>query len=193
MLNLKVTVEPFYENYIRIHKAAKLENVDQRITLITNAIGNQRNEIKKLEKNDNNIGGQSLLYFENKKFSKENINPDEDKFLVQTILMDDLVNYLPKRRDNKSYTKAILKIDIEGFEPYAFQYSKDLFKRLDIHYIFMEWGRMTKEKHLHYYIKQMISFFYSMKLYPYASYLDKYTLEKKDWPNNWPWDVVWKK
>ncbi len=188
-------MEPFYENYIRIHKAAKLENIDKRITLITNAISNQRNEIKKLEKNDNNIGGQSLLYYENKKFTKESLDIDKgniNKFLVETILMDDLLNYLPKRRDNKSYEQAILKIDIEGFEPYAFQYSKNLFKQLDIRFIFMEWGKMAKEKHLHFYIRQMMSFFYSINLYPYSSYLDKYTLEKKDW-KNWPWDIVWKK
>ena len=60
-----------------------------------------------------------MLYYENKKFTKESLDIDKgniNKFLVETILMDDLLNYLPKRRDNKSYEQAILKIDIEGFE-----------------------------------------------------------------------------
>ena len=148
-----------------------------------------------MEENKNNIGGQSLLYYESKRFTKEHLVDDDEKlnrFLVETILMDDILNYLPMRRDNTSYEKAIMKIDIEGFEPYAFQYSKNLFKKLDIQLIFMEWGKFTKEKHLHVFIRQMMNFFYSINLNPYSSYRDRFTLEKKDW-KEWPWDIVWKK
>ena len=189
-----VTVEPFYDNFIRIHKAAKLENIEKRITLITNAISNKRNDIKLLEKNENNIGGQSLLSYRNKVFTREDLVSEDrkrNKFLVETILMDDLVDYLPLRRNNKSYEKAILKIDIEGFEPYAFQYSKKLFARLDIQVIFMEWGKTGREDYLQEYIKQMINFLYSKNLYPYTGFKgDTFILNRDEWVN-WPWDIVW--
>ena len=38
------------------------------------------------------------------------------------------------------YKQAILKIDIEGFEPFAFQHAAKLFDAIDIQIIFMEWG-----------------------------------------------------
>ena len=54
----KVTVEPFYENILRLHKASKIEKFHKRITLIQNALSNKRNEIKLLTSNPSNIGGQ---------------------------------------------------------------------------------------------------------------------------------------
>ena len=59
--------------------------------------------------------------------------------------MDDLVDYLPKKVNNESYAKAILKIDIEGFDPLAFEYARHLFESIDIEVIFMEWGSFVGE------------------------------------------------
>ncbi len=36
---------------------------------------------------------------------------EDDKYLVETILFDDIVAHFPK---NRQYKQAILKIDIEG-------------------------------------------------------------------------------
>ena len=105
-----VTVEPFHDNILRIHKAAKKEGLENKITLIKNAISNKRNEIKRLSPASNNIGGQSLLENKDKKF----VLDQNDKYLVETILFDDLVGYLPKNEQNLNYQDAILKIDIEG-------------------------------------------------------------------------------
>ncbi len=53
-----MTVEPFHDNIIRIHKASTIEKTQKKITLIKNALSNKRNEIKRLSSNDVNIGGQ---------------------------------------------------------------------------------------------------------------------------------------
>ena len=53
-----LTVEPFYDNILRIHKAAKEEKIEAKIKLIKNAISDKRNEVKLLQVSDNNIGGQ---------------------------------------------------------------------------------------------------------------------------------------
>lgn len=100
-----VCLEPFYENLLRIHKAAKLENLADKIILVKNAVSNKRNEIKKLHQQFGNIGGQSLLNHKNEVYSKQN-SSSNDKYLVETILLDDIIPYLPKRKGNQEYRKA---------------------------------------------------------------------------------------
>lgn len=179
-----ITVEPFYDNILRIQKAASLENTTSQITLIQNAISNKRNEIKQLEMNSINIGGQGLLTYEEKKFDRDQLK-QSNKYLVETILFDDIVSYLPKRSTNK----AILKIDIEGYEPYAFQYSKNLFRELEIEIILMEWGKFgQKTNHL---VREMLNFLFAQKLRPFN--LEKGNQLLRENCKEWPWDIVWKK
>ena len=87
-------VEPFEDNILRIHKAVYLEYLQDRIVLVKNALSNKRNEIKLLQKDPNNVGGQSLLnkYNINKTYSRSEMA--SNKYLVETILMDDLIDYI---------------------------------------------------------------------------------------------------
>lgn len=133
-----LTVEPFIDNIVRIHKAANAEKIEANIILITNAISNKRNQVKALQPSHDNIGGQSLLNEKDKDYNKS--EKSKNKYLVETILFDDIVEYLPKNKENKIFERAILKIDIEGFEPYAFEHASKLFNTLDIPIVFMEWG-----------------------------------------------------
>jgi FkbM family methyltransferase len=138
-----LTVEPFYDNIIRIHKAAFNQSLGNKITLIKNAISNRRGEIKLLKQEATNIGGQSLIENKNRTFTKDdmlNQNDINSKYFVETIFFDDIVYSLPLNKDGRQYTIAIMKIDIESFEPYAFQYASKLFDTLKILVIFMEWG-----------------------------------------------------
>jgi FkbM family methyltransferase len=134
-----LTVEPFYDNVLRIHKAAKTDNTTYHITLITNALSNNRKEIKMLQPQGENIGGQSLVENKNKVIKKEDVlaTDPKAKYFVETVLFDDIVPYVPVKTDGSKYKKAILKIDIEAFEPYAFQHASILFDTLDIRIIFM--------------------------------------------------------
>jgi FkbM family methyltransferase len=132
-----VSIEPFYENIIRIHKAAHLEKTYENIVLITNAVSNRRNESKLLNKYADNIGGQSLVKYKNETFVKN----EKNKYLVETILLDDIVPYLPYKNLNtqEKFKQAILKIDIGGFEPYAFESGNVLFETLDFRVVYMHW------------------------------------------------------
>ncbi len=180
-----VTVEPFHDNILRIHKAAYLENTYSNITLIKNAISNKRNEFKLLAQNSKNIGGQSLLENKDKTFQKDESN----KYLVETILFDDIVDYLPYKNDltKEEYKKAILKIDIEGFEPFAFEHASLLFNKLDIRVIYMEWGNLPKQTNDHFRIENMIEFLMKRN---YTPYNDKKILDRQKW-KEWPWDIIW--
>lgn len=129
-----LTVEPFYDNIIRIHKASTEAKLQNKIKLIQNALSNKRNEIKRLNPVYNNIGGQSLLENKLKTFNRD----PSDRYLVETIYFDDIVDSLPKNEQGQDFTNAIMKIDIEGFEPFAFVHAQKLFSKLNINIIFME-------------------------------------------------------
>ena len=74
-----------------MHKASFIDKTFNNIVLIKNAISNKRNEIKLLDSNKDNIGGQSLLNNKEKIF-KNDVN---NKYLVETIVFDDIIPYLP--------------------------------------------------------------------------------------------------
>ena len=89
------------------------------------------------------------------------------------------------------YEKAILKIDIEGYEPHAFKHAAKFFDAIDVEIIFMEWGTLMRESSLHYSIIEMIQFLVSRNYSAYGTtghYLDP--IRWGTWPE---WDVVWKK
>ena len=64
-----------------------------------------------LNKQSENIGGQSLLIYDYKKGLKKN-SATPNKYLVETILLDDIVDFLPIDKKNKTHKRAILKIGI---------------------------------------------------------------------------------
>ena len=59
---------------------------------------------------------------------------EKNKYLVETILFDDIIPYLPYKNKYtlEKYKKAIIKIDIEGFEAFAFESASLLFETLDV-------------------------------------------------------------
>ena len=129
-----MTIEPFFDNILRIHKAANEANLQTNITLIQNALSDKRNEIKRLNPVSNNIGGQSLIESKSKVFSRD----PNDKYLVETIYFDDIIGVLPRNEKGEEFKDAILKMDIEGFEPFAFMHAAKLFSKLNVNVIFME-------------------------------------------------------
>lgn len=179
-----VTVEPFYDNILRIHKASILEGFQKNITLIKNAIGNKANEIKQLYENKINIGGQGII---NTKTDFKESDFQNNKYLVKTILFNDIVDYLPKNDKGSRFKKAIMKIDIEGFEPFAFEHAERLFDALEIQMIFMEWGNLPPSVDRHPSILRMIDFLFARGLVPQG---DGRTLVKDEW-KKWPWDIIW--
>lgn len=180
-----VTVEAFYENILRIHKASYLDKTFNNIVLIHNALSNKRNEIKMLQPYPGNIGAQSLLPFNNQKFLRNKTN----KYLVETILFDDILPYLPYRDDAKKekYKKAALKTDIEGFEPFAFEHADQLFDKLNIEIILMEWYNIQKLNETT--VNSVIGF---LKKRNYIVYYNNKKRLHGSW-KNWPFNIVWRK
>ena len=182
-----ISIEPFYENILRIHKASFLENTKDKITLINNALSNKRNEIKMLQPNLKNVGGQGLLEHKNKSFSRDDMA--SNKYLVETILLDDILGFIPKNSQNSIYKKGMIKVDIEGFEAFAFQGAKRLFATFEIQIILMEWVWLVPQVESHHIIKEMIDLFYDHGLKPYDG---EKILEKQNWLK-WSYEVIWKR
>ena len=110
--------------------------------------------------------------------------------IVDHILFDDIVPYLPRKNDGTEFTKALLKIDIEGFEPYAFQHASKLFDKLDISVIYMEWGNIPIQTDATDIILQMIQFLTQRKFRPINNM--NVSLDLNNW-RNWPFNVMWLK
>lgn len=97
-----------------------------------------------------------------------------------------------------SFSQAIMKIDIQGFEHYAFQCAGRLFDTIHITHVFMEWEIMrdfyvsdnhtSRDKLL---VEQMISFFLDRCFRPYKLVFEgAKPLDAKQW-GLWPLNMVW--
>jgi FkbM family methyltransferase len=175
-----VAVEPFHDNILRIHKAARAQNIQNKITLIKNGLSDNRNKKMRLSQDMYNIGGQSLSNVDN------SIN---DKYSVETILFDDMIDYFPKKSNGQLYSKVIIKMDIEGFELRAFESSNEFFRTHEIFAIFIEWDKMIKNPlNQHRKIDKLInSLRTDSNLIPFTTSLT--SLIETDW-KSWPIDVI---
>jgi FkbM family methyltransferase len=180
-----VAVEPFYDSYIRLHKSILLENMQDKFVLITNGVSDKRGEFKRLKQVAQNVGGQSLLGDQNDYSSKINETVlKNDRYIIETILMDDLVEVLPK-----DFKKVIMKIDIEGYEVKAFRKASKLFSKLNVLVVFMEWmGKNDNKIFPEVEILELIDFFYSRN-YEVRNPSNYQLLERQNW-KIWPGDVI---
>lgn len=179
-----MAVEPFYDNILRIHKATMENHFQGKIILVKNAVSNRPNELMRLIQNDNNIGGQSIL---KNHVLREDQNEFNNKYVVRTIVFDDLVDLLPDKDDGTPYEEAIIKMDIEGFEPFALEKAEKFFQKIEVQVVFMEWANLKHDQEKS--VLEMIDFLYEYNLRPYD---DKNSaLSQSDW-KNWPYDIIWK-
>ena len=123
-----ISVEPFYDSYIRFHKSIQIEKLEDKILLLTNGLSDKRGEFKKLKHVPQNVGGQTLLDDPTDYSARKDESIiKNDKYIIETILMDDIVEILPV-----DFKDCVMKIDIEGFEVKAFQKASKLFSKLNV-------------------------------------------------------------
>ena len=172
-----VAVEPVASNVWRLHKAAVLAGTTNRITVIQNGLSDRR-EVVPLDIISKNVGGSSMM--------TSSGCTGRACVSVQNILVDDL---LPRI----NFTKAIMKVDIQGYEPKAFSSAEKLFMAVFIPMIHMEMvlfkenchGPKTKEAKL---VQDMITFF---KKHSYEAYDTTGTRKLGKDCSSWPYNGVW--
>lgn len=107
---------------------------------------------------------------------------------MKTICMDDLVKVFPVQDNGEIYTKAVIKLDIEGHESLIFECASLFFNKLNIEIIFMEWMNVMSQNNVKN-IGNTIKFLLERDFLPF----DKETeLKISDW-RTWPTDIIWKK
>jgi FkbM family methyltransferase len=182
-----ISIEPFYNNILRLHKAAKLAHIDDKITVVMNAISNKRNKYSFIYGTKDNIGGFSLLN-ETSNGSLIEIS-DTELFIVETIVLDDIISCLPNGTEG-----VLVKIDIEGVEIDALEGGLNFFQSINVAIVFMEWGQVAKQAKDSFKkrkkVEKILEFLFSNS---YDAFDDTIKiLDRNNWIN-WPWDVIWKK
>lgn len=129
-----VSIECFPSNIRRIHLAVQLENLENRVTLIQNALHNKSGEYRKLRIGSSQIGSKkSILKSEKQEKLREQY--ENDPFIVKTIEFNDLLELLINRR----IRSALMKVDIQGSEVSLFESGNQIFDHVDIPCILMKW------------------------------------------------------
>lgn len=180
-----------------------------------NAVANERTQLK-LSIMDYNIGGTYVLQPDlvdpEQKFS-----PTSSSVIVNSILLDDLVDVAEARilKLNQSSSSSssskvanqkpqkrrfVMKLDIEGFEPYVFEKAARLFDTFEIPAVFMEFGKSVQKlasqrndsSTYAVKIRNMLEFLKRRSYEPYEmNGINK--LDYTSWRFEWPWDVFFKK
>ena len=178
-----LSVEPKLENARRFHKAVKLGHLEDRVTLVTNAVNDKTGNCG-LIINPINQGNIKIK----DAGPEEVINATEKEMYTKCITMNDLV---PLCR----FKKTFMKMDIEGNEHKALAAADELFDAIDIQFIVMEWFFMrnlladpsSKDGML---VKQMMGFLEERDYVP-VTFDDG--LLNTSYCSTWPHDITWRK
>ena len=126
-----LAVEPFYDNVLEIYKAIQIEKLQDKIILVQNFISEGIDNQKKVNHPETI---QSLLANKFKRYPKVKIQVEYD---IKTITFDDILYFIPEiRKKQKFFSQTIMKVDMNGLEPYAFSRVYRLFSFLDVKILF---------------------------------------------------------
>jgi FkbM family methyltransferase len=192
-----IAVEPLHENMNRLHKATTLERVQPKIVALINAVSNERKQLK-LSIMDYNLGG-SHVADDDLANEEERLSLTSSSVIVNSIILDDLLDVYDLKMPHAS-KKFVIKMDIEGYEPYAFEKGQNLFKKLQIAAVFMEVGKMVEKlksinkqnyKNYLFKVKNMFRMLKEMNYEPYE--VNGWNmLDYSKWMEDWPWDVYFR-
>lgn len=198
-----IAVEPMHDNVIRIHKAAHLEQVQANVIALVNAIANERKPVSLVMLEENYGGSYVIQRDENGGFMMA-----QATVIVNSILLDDLCDVIEAKKVVERSKRLIVKMDIEGYEPYAFEKAQMLFEEYAVVAVFLEFGKMVeklnkidevrlkedngtvREAARFEYLNKvlnMLNMFKTMNYEPYE--VNGYNKLEFDKWRHWPWDI----
>jgi FkbM family methyltransferase len=188
-----VSIEPYEQNILRIHKASAKENLSDKIILIKNIIFIKKNIIANIFKKNSSIILSNTR--EPRYEIKISNNPIEGSSFVKTILFDDFYNQIPKRPDGTLFKNIIMRLNANGMERIWLQNATKLFDSHDVKSIYMSWFSYTNEAGFVRtdagLIQNMIDFLLNRNYLPLEISTNG-QLSVKEW-EGWPDFIVWKK
>ena len=172
-----VAVEPLWENLLHLTKSVRVNKWENRIKVVVNAISDVY-DVLTFWRPYQNAGGSiatSIGVIADRKLY------DGPFGKVATIQLDNLLEVI-------DFKKAIMKIDIEGFEPRAFRGASRLFDQVEIKYVFMEWSNKATDP----LALTLIKFFESRGYVAHDPALTALPAAPEG-ISRWPFDIVWVK
>lgn len=179
-----LAVEPWKGSLERFREAANMAGIKDKITVLTNVISDERSRVCLKTTGDN----QGNVHIDMNREESYNMRLKSCNS-SNSVYLDDLLPYI-------NFQRAVLKLDIQGFEHRAFLHAKTLLKELYIPYIFMEWVIMrefwvtasheTLDKAIvRFLVRQLTDLDYRV-----FSLISRKELDIRYW-HGWPEDVVW--
>ena len=171
-----LAVEAFWENIVRMGQSIRLGDLQDKVTVVHNAVSNVYENVTFYRPPDNPGGTHTLSEGTNLNIKRY----DGDHNSVSTIQIDDLLKIMP-------FGKAVMKIDIEGFEVNAMNGAKRFLKEFNVDHIFMEWGGVRGQQDC----MQIVDIMLENGFKAHSVQLEM--LENHEWPGvkEWPFDIIW--
>ena len=121
-----IAVEPFAGNVARMLTAALIDNTTRRLTVLQNAVSS-RCGIATMQFTEGNMGDIRV------NSNYESARHHKQEATTKSLTLSCLRNFI-------SFTRAVLKVDIQGSEHRALLTLPELLQTVDIRVIFMEWS-----------------------------------------------------
>ncbi|ESO99111.1 hypothetical protein LOTGIDRAFT_173853 [Lottia gigantea] len=162
-----IAIEPFKPNIKRLCRTLEENRVNDKVTLITNPLSNNRSLVA-METHFGNVGGTNVR----KSFSN-------DSEILQTITLDDVYKFKPLKR-------AVIKMDVESFETNVLLGAVNFFDKVDVPFMLMEWLLHKWKKDA----SKIIKFMTDRNMFPYTTDSPPVPLQLYLF-NGWPNDIFW--
>ncbi|XP_046381292.2 uncharacterized protein LOC124152409 [Haliotis rufescens] len=128
-----VAVDPLVENVMRLCATAQEAKLADRITILFAALSDDYRTVT-FKREKANIGGTVIKQVPNATFDiNDNYNPD----FISTVRLDDILQFV-------DFPKAFIKVDVENHEYEVLKEGKQLFSKIDIRDIMMEWFQIKR-------------------------------------------------
>ena len=185
-----IAIDPYTEHIKRLHKSISMNSLQHRITVLRNAVSDIRGKAEVVGHTNNQgatVVKQDYPGINQVVALKSDPLATGVKEITHTITLNDLALYC-------SFSRAILKIDIEGFEHRAFAQADLLFQEVFIPVVMMEWASMNAlywlpedsvDRKL---VENMIDFLLHLDYTPVD--WSRTVLHVQMW-DTWPKNVIW--
>ncbi|XP_046365925.1 uncharacterized protein LOC124141816 [Haliotis rufescens] len=173
-----VSVDPLVENVLRLCKTVQEGHITSRVTILFSALSAKR-KIVTFQRLPNNIGGTHISDVLKPNIDV-NMDDDYNKNYVNTVLFDDILPFV-------NFSKAFIKIDVEGHEYEALKEARKFFANIDVFGILMEWFQIRTNKR-GFQVKELMS---SLNFRAEDPMLRGRLDQSK--PASWPSDILWLK
>ncbi|XP_046558313.1 uncharacterized protein LOC124267436 [Haliotis rubra] len=128
-----VAVDPLVENVLRLCATAQEAKLADRITILFAALSDDYKTVT-FKRQKANIGGTVIKHVPNTTFDiNDNYNPN----FISTVRLDDVLQFV-------DFPKAFVKIDVENHEYEVLKEGTQLFSKVDVRNILMEWFQIKK-------------------------------------------------